>query len=67
MSRPSFTDGLLAAQKMANKASHEAHDRGQHEASNALADLSTDLLLLREEYERDEAELAAQIAKERNR
>lgn len=42
-------EGLLEAQRMANAASAEHHRAGRNEAANALAALSTDLLLLREE------------------
>lgn len=46
-----FCSGLLYAQQMANDACHKAHAAGEHDVANALAELSTDLLLARQHIE----------------
>lgn len=50
-----YTDGLLDAQRMANEASNKAMQAGKTEAANALAELSTDLLMVRQAHEAAEA------------
>jgi hypothetical protein len=43
-----YRTALLDAQKMANARSHKAMQEGRTEVANAMAELSTDLLIERE-------------------
>lgn len=60
-SRTTYADGLLTAQLMVNKRCHDAHAQGRFAVSNALAELSTDLLLEREAWQSHQTSLTATV------